>query len=556
MKRIIHASVLAAFALLTVQAVSVAQKLRSQKRPNIIFIMADDMGYSDLGCYGSEIETPTLDRLATEGIRFREFYNNFICAPTRASVLTGQYPHKAGVGYFDVNLGLPAYQGYLNRESLTIGEVLQSAGYSTLMSGKWHVGKDSIQHWPNQRGFDQFYGILPGAANYFGPGPLYLFGLEFPVVMLKNNERIKPEPGSYYLTDVIASNAIEFLEEQDKTGKPFFLYVAFNAPHWPLQARPEDIAKYKGKYDIGWDSLRTLRIERQKELGIIDPNQTLTERDPDVPYWDKLTYDEQQFWKAKMEVYAAMVDRMDQAIGRILDKVSQLNKSDNTLVIFISDNGAQGGFNSFNNHRTGLVRNSGPVGTAGSFDYQEQPWAHLSNAPFRGYKGRSYEGGLRTPFIAWFPQRIKPGTMAQGTGHLIDLAPTFYELAGARYPTSYKGRSINPLPGKSLLPVLTGSTQQVQRGEPLFWERAGNRAVRKGKWKLVSIYPNTKWELYDMDKDIGETTDLAAQHPAVVRELSWEYQKWAVRNNVVDFETIKPANSPEVDPPRNRMAGN
>lgn len=556
MKRIILISVFAVAALLVVHVRSVAQKSKSDMRPNIILIMVDDMGYSDLGCYGSEIHTPNLDRLASEGIRFTEFYNNFICAPTRASLLTGQYPHKAGVGYFDVNLGLPAYQGYLNRESLTIGEVLQSAGYSTLLSGKWHVGKDSIQHWPNQRGFDKFYGIVGGGANYFDSKPMIVGGREYPVVLVKNNERLNPEPGSYYFTDEVASNAIEFLDEQDKTGKPFFLYVAFNAPHWPLQALPEDIAKYKGKYDIGWDSLRTLRIAKQKKLGIIDPDQTLTERDPEVPFWEKLTYDEQQFWKAKMEVYAAMVDRMDQGVGRILEKLKALEKDENTLVIFISDNGAQGGFNSFNGQRTGLVRNSGPVGTAGSFEYQEQPWAHLSNTPLRNYKGRPYEGGFRTPFIAWFPKKIKGGLITKGTGHLIDLAPTFYQLAGAKYPASYKGRAVNALPGRSLLPVLTEGAKQVDRDEPLFWERAGNRAVRKGKWKLVSIYPNAGWELYDLDKDRGETTDLAAQHPEVVRDLAWEYQKWAVRTGVVDYETIKPGNVPQVDPPRNRTARN
>ena len=289
--------------LLMAHVYSFSQKSKSDQRPNLILIMADDIGYSDIGSYGSEIETPNLDKLAFEGLRLREFYNNFICAPTRASLLTGQYPHRAGVGYFDVNLGIPAYQGYLNKTSLTIGEVLQTAGYSTLLSGKWHVGKDSSAHWPNQRGFDQFYGIVGGGANYFDSKPLIVGGAEYPVVLIKNNKQLYPEPNTYYFTDEITKNAVEFLEEQNKTGKPFFLYVAYNAPHWPLQALPEDVAKYKGRYDIGWDSLRAERLARQKKLGIIDPNQTLTERDPEVPLWDKLTYDEKQFWKAKMEVY-------------------------------------------------------------------------------------------------------------------------------------------------------------------------------------------------------------------------------------------------------------
>src|SRR6478735_3814106 len=257
-------------ALILISRFSVAQKKQETKKPNIILIMVDDMGFSDIGSYGSEIQTPNLDRLATEGTRLREFYNNSICAPTRASLLTGQYQHKAGVGYFDVNLGLPAYQGFLNKESLTLAEVLKQNGYSTLMSGKWHLGKDSLA-WPNQRGFDRFYGFIPGASNYFDIGS---YGKADPVVLIKNNKKEKLVAGEY-LTNKITDNALQFLDDQNKTSKPFFLYVAFNAPHWPLQALPEDIAKYKGRYDIGWDSLRVQRLAKQKELGILDPSQTI-----------------------------------------------------------------------------------------------------------------------------------------------------------------------------------------------------------------------------------------------------------------------------------------
>src|SRR5688572_22573577 len=258
-----------------------AQKNKADQRPNIILIMVDDMGYSDIGSYGSEIQTPNLDKLAFEGLRLREFYNNSICAPTRASLLTGQYQHRAGVGYFDVNLGLPAYQGYLNKESLTLAEVLKQNGYSTLMSGKWHVGKDSLG-WPNQRGFEQFYGFVPGASNYFDIGE---YGQAPPVTLIKNNKKENLKPGEY-LTNKIVDNALAFLDEQSKTQKPFFLYLPFNAPHWPLQALPEDIAKYKGRYDIGWDSLRQQRLARQRELGILLPNQKVAQRDAEVPKWD------------------------------------------------------------------------------------------------------------------------------------------------------------------------------------------------------------------------------------------------------------------------------
>jgi arylsulfatase A-like enzyme len=334
MKRVLNhtVAIIASVALLSFSVNSYAQKNKEQ-RPNIILIMVDDMGYSDIGSYGGEVNTPNLNRLASEGIRFTEFYNNSICAPTRASLITGQYPHRAGVGYFDVDLGLPAYQGYLNKQSLTFGEVLRQAGYSTLLSGKWHVGNDSLA-WPNQRGFDNFYGILGGGANYFNTHPMPLMGREYPVTLIENNKRLSPEDGSYYFTDEITSHAVKFLDEQNKTQKPFFLYVAYTAPHWPLQALPEDIAKYKGKYDKGWDVLRKERFAKQIELGIISADTKIAEHD-DLPEWDYLTFDEQKLWAARMEVYAAMIDRMDQGVGAILNKVKDLKKDDNTIVIFI-----------------------------------------------------------------------------------------------------------------------------------------------------------------------------------------------------------------------------
>ncbi|WP_333819775.1 arylsulfatase [Ohtaekwangia sp.] len=507
----------------------------SQKsaRPNIILIMVDDMGYSDIGAYGSEIKTPNIDKLASEGTRFREFYNNSICAPTRASLITGQYAHRAGMGYFDVNLGLPAYQGFLNKESLTLAEVLKQNGYSTLMAGKSHLGKDSI-YWPNQRGFEQFYGFIPGASNYFDIGA---YGKAEPVVLIKNNQQEKLKPGEY-LTDKITDNALEFLQAQNKTGKPFFLYLAFNAPHWPLQALPEDIAKYKGRYDIGWDSLRQERIARQKTLGILLPDERIATRDTEVPKWDNLTYDQKQLWKAKMEVYAAMLDRVDQNIGRLLTTLKELKKDNNTLIVFLSDNGAQGGYASTARKPQ---RNTGPIGTPGSYDYQEQSWAYVSNTPLRQYKNNMHEGGICTPFIAWFPGYVKRGAIVKGTGHIIDIAPTFYALAGAKYPEKYNGHTALPLAGKNLLPVLSGQAAEVDRGEALCWERAGNRAVRKGKWKIVSTYPLYTWELYDLSKDRGETTDLSGKFPDVVNELSVEYSQWAAKTGVADYDKIKPA---------------
>ncbi len=510
-----------------------AQKKNEAKKPNIVLIMVDDMGYSDIGSYGSEIKTPHLDKLAAEGMRFREFYNNSICAPTRASLLTGQYPHRAGMGYFDVNLGLPAYQGFLNHESVTLAEVLKQNGYSTIMSGKSHLGKDSLA-WPNQRGFESFYGFIPGASNYFDIGS---FGKAEPVVLVKNNKKEVLKPGEY-LTNKITDNALAFLDEQSKVNKPFFLYLAFNAPHWPLQALPEDIDKYRGRYDIGWDSLKKERLLRQRELNILLPGQKVSERDPDVPRWDNLTYEQKQLWKAKMEVYAAMIDRVDQNIGRLLSKLKELKKDDNTFIVFISDNGAQGGYS---NASRKPQRNSGPIGSPGSYDYQEQNWAYVSNTPLRQYKNNMHEGGFSSPFIVWYPKEVKAGSLVKGTGHLIDIAPTFYELAGAKYPKTFEGNPIHELPGVSLLPVLKGNVPDASRVRPLCWERAGNRAVRKNNWKIVSTYPSYKWELFDLSTDRGETTDLSAQHPDIVNDLSTEYFKWADSNGVVDYEKIKPA---------------
>jgi len=520
---------------LTVLLLGTAMPAFAQKaeRPNIVLILVDDLGFSDIGPYGAtDIETPNLDKLAAEGLKLKEFYNNSICAPTRASLLTGQYQHKAGMGYFNVNLGLPAYQGFLNKESLTLAEVLKSGGYSTLMSGKWHVGDDKDQ-WPNQRGFDKFFGFIPGASNYFE-----VAAKEKAEVQLRlNNDPYYLEPGKY-LTDEITGHALEFLTEQQSTKKPFFLYLAYNAPHWPLQALPEDIAKYKGRYQQGWDSLRTTRHKNAIEKGVIAPGQKIAAADQQLRPWNQLTYDEQQYWQTRQEVYAAMIDHVDQGIGKLLAKLKELKKDKNTLIIFISDNGAQGG----NGLPLYTSRNTGPVGTAGSYERQNSNWSQTGNSPLRNYKDSPYEGGISAPFIAWYPAKIKANSIAQGTGHLIDLAPTFYQLAGITYPTLYQDVKTNALAGKSLLPVLTGETSQLNRGAPLFWERSGKKAVRDGKWKLVALAgPQPQYELYDLEKDRGENTDLSAQHPEVVSRLAEAYKQWAVANDVVDYEKLRPA---------------
>ncbi|WP_254560214.1 arylsulfatase [Dyadobacter diqingensis] len=501
-------------------------------KPNIVLIMADDLGFSDIGSYGSEIQTPNLDKLAQEGIRFRQFYNNAICAPTRASLLSGQYQHTAGMGYFNIDLGTPAYQGYLSKQTVSLAEVLKDAGYSTLLSGKWHVGDDSTSQWPRKRGFEHFYGNIGGASDYFVVKQLPKNRRSF---FVKDDKVVHPDDeDNFYYTDEITKNAIGFLKDQNAEQKPFFLYLAYTSPHWPLQALPQDIKKYEGKYDIGWDSLRILRFKRQQELNIIGKSQKISVKNSDLPAWNSLTYDEQKLWARKMEVYAAQVDNLDQNIGRVVEELKQSGKLDNTVIFFISDNGAAAedvshGFSGRN------VRNWGPVGTAGSYDSYTRSWAYASNTPLKSFKGFQYEGGISSPFIARFPSKIAAGGLVDGTAHLIDIAPTLYEIAGAKYPQNYHGNVIKPLAGESLLPVIYG--KEWSRSKPIFWERAGNKAVRKGKWKLVSVRSDL-WELYDIEADRGETNNLIGQQADIANELKALYEVWSKDVGVEDWKVI------------------
>ena len=495
-------------------------------KPNIIMIMVDDLGFSDISPYGaSDIQTPNLSRLANEGIRFRQFYNNSISAPTRASLITGQYQHNAGVGFFNVDLGDPNYQGFLNHESLTFAEVLHQAGYTTLMSGKWHVGDRDSTQWPNQRGFDHFFGFLGGASSYYDAGESEKN--KFKVSLYKDNKPYRLKTGEY-LTDKITDNALEFIGNASKKKNPFFLYLAFNAPHWPLQALPEDIAKYKGKYSIGWDSLRVSRFNNAKRLGVISENTILTRHDSRVRPWNALRQDEKADYEKRQEVYAAMIDRVDQEIGRVLAKLKDVGRDKNTLIIFVSDNGAQGGSDA----RAWQEKKTGEVGEPGSWYQQNSDWSQTGDSPFRDYKAAPYEGGISAPFIAWYPGHIPAGKIVDGTAHLIDIAPTFYELAKAEYPTEYKGYKTLPLSGTSLTPVLYGQSNTVNRGKPLFWEWAGNRAARDGKWKYIHVDNQIGDELYDIDNDRGENFNLATEHPEILKSLKDQWLKWSTQNHV------------------------
>lgn len=519
-------------------------------KPDIIIILNDDMGFSDIGCYGGEIETPNLDRLAAGGLRYSQFYNTARCSPSRASLLTGLHPHQTGIGILTYDTGPEGYAGDLNRRCVTIAEVLKEAGYSTYLSGKWHVAKNLTEptdSWPMQRGFDKFFGTIIGAGSFYHP-----------TTLTRGNEsadheaRDNPE---FFYTDAISDQAADFIREhhRETPDKPLFQYVAYTAPHWPLHAHEEDIAKYKGRFDDGWDKLREQRLERLVRAGIIHPNWLLTERDPTQPAWEDA---EQKEWLLRcMEVYAAQIDRMDQGIGRILKALEETGRLDNTFLLFLSDNGAcaedipEGvDLDSLVNDlmiAQAQTRDGRPVrlgndptimpGPEDTYQSYGVAWANLSNTPFRLYKHWIHEGGISTPLIVHWPKGIDDkGGLRHVPGQLPDIMATVLEITGAAYPNSYKGNEILPPEGVSLVPSFKGD---YEREQPLFWEHEGNAAVRVGKWKLVREYPKP-WELYDMELDRTETNDLAAQHPDKVKEMIALYEDWAKRCGVIPREKI------------------
>ncbi|MBI4602607.1 MAG: sulfatase-like hydrolase/transferase [Planctomycetes bacterium] len=505
------------------QAAPQASPQPPARRPDIVVILAADMGFSDIGCHGSEIPTPNIDLLAARGLRFTQFYNTARCCPTRASLLTGLYPHQAGVGHMVEDRGKPAYQGYLNDRCVTIAEVLGPAGYRTGMSGKWHVG-ERRPHWPTDRGFERYFGLVSGGTNYFK--------LDEGRVMARGGDLWSPPEQGFYITDAITGAAVSFLEEACARPEPFFLYVAYTAPHWPLHAPEEDIAKHRGKYRIGWDELRRRRHARQVELGIVDPRWPISPRDPEAPAWETLDEAARDAWDLKMAVYAAQVARMDAGVGRIVARLRDSGRLDGALVLFLSDNGG-----------CAEVVDRGvkgaPAGTRESFLSYRLPWANASNTPFRSFKHWVHEGGIATPLIAHWPAGIKgPGSLTGEPGHVIDILPTCLEAAGAAYPRSFGGREVLPVEGKSLLPVLREGRRDGH--EAIFWEHEGNRAVRRGKWKLVARH-NRPWELYDLEADRTELHDLAGERAELARELSGLRDRWAARAGVLPWRDVREA---------------
>ncbi|MBL7218485.1 MAG: arylsulfatase [Phycisphaerae bacterium] len=494
-------------------------------KPNIVLIMTDDMGFSDLGCYGSEISTPNLDSLAAGGLRFTQFYNTGRCCPTRASLLTGLYPHQAGVGHMTGDRGPahPGYRGRLTGRCVTIAEVLGPAGYYTFTTGKWHVGAKEQSWRPLGRGFTHCYSCPQGGGFYFRTS------MSRGMRQVVRDEKIlydnkNDPPNGWYSTDAWTDEGLKFMTDAAGQGKPFFWYLAFNAPHWPLKAKPRDIAKYRGKYKIGWDEIRKRRRARLIELGMIDKRWSLSPRGQGIPAWDSLSDKQKDNQDLRMATYAAMIDSVDQNVGKIVKKLKKLGVYENTLILFLQDNGgcAEGG-------NMGRDNGKGVCGTAESFSLYGACWANASNTPFRRYKHWVHEGGAGTPLVAHWPEGIAAdlrGKLVTEPSHLVDVMATCTDISGAAYPKTFKGAKIIPPEGRSLRPLLEGKA--FDRGGAIYFEHEGNRAVRLGKWKIVAVHGG-KWELYDMSADRTELNDLSKKMPEKLNEMIALYDTWAKR---------------------------
>jgi arylsulfatase A-like enzyme len=548
----VAAAMVSLLALGGISALTLASK-PGAKRPNIILVVADDLGYSDIGCYGGEVQTPNLDKLAQNGLRFTNCYNMGRCCPTRASMLTGLYPHQAGIGKMTFNEGAPGYRGQLNEHTVTMAEALRTAGYQTGMVGKWHISetverKDKAEQlkwlshqadygdfaernsYPSGRGFEKFYGTIWGVVDYFDPFSL-----------VHGKEPVKTVPKDFYYTNAIGDTAVSFVNQFSKTDKPFFLYVAYTAPHWPVQALPEDIKKYENTYKDGWQALRQRRYDRLVALKLIDPATTPLPAFM-FPKKDWATNPD-RVWDARaMAVHAAMVDRMDQNIGHLVAELKRTKQFDNTLLVFLADNGASPedptefgpGFD-----RAGSTRDGQPV----AFPKQKEVlpggqlvhagigevWAHTLNTPYRYYKAKQHEGGIKTPFIVHWPQGVQqPGRLVAEPVHVIDFMRTFLDLGQGSYPATYAGRNITPSPGKSFVPLLTSAKAPAKPlHSELFWEHFGAAALREGDWKIVRLTATEPWELYDLGHDHSETKNLARQNAARVTAMNKRWQQLA-----------------------------
>lgn len=514
------------------------------RRPNVVIFLADDLGYSDIGRFGAEIRTPNLDRLADAGVRLSNFHNTPRCSPSRASLLTGLHPHQTGIGILANDSSAEGgYAGTLNDRCITMAEVLRSHGYTTAIRGKWHLSNSPNtpnDAWPTNRGFDSFYGTLDGCCTFYWPGTL-----------TRDTTNVEAEAVAdpdFFYTDAIADESVKFLKEKNPE-QPYFLYVPFTAPHWPLHARQETIDSYSGVYDVGWDVIREQRLARQKRLGVIPEYTELSPRDASVPAWEN---EPDREWQVqRMQTYAAQVTEMDTAIGRVLEQIQANGEWDNTIIIFMSDNGACAEalpFNEFERFRRAdnLVRRTTrdgrpvklgndptvPPGGEDTYASYGKGWANVSNTPFRMYKRWTHEGGVAAPFIFHWPAGdLADGQVLTNAFQLVNVAPTIYEATGAAYPSDRHGIELPPLPADSMLSALRGGDAENPQ---MWWEHLGNAAITRGHWKLVREY-DWDWELYDLSVDRNELVDVSAQHPDIVKALSDEWQRLAYLRGVIPY---------------------
>lgn len=528
------------------------------KRPNILLIVADDLGYTDLGSFGAEISTPNLDALARTGVRMTSFYAAPFCSPTRAMLMSGSDNHLVGFGDMAELItaeqkGKPGYEGYLNDRVVPMAQVLKDGGYRTLMAGKWHLGVPE-QFSPATRGFEQSYAMVMGGASHWGDqSGIVALDPEKPpkAVYRENGKAIDIPRDGFYSSVAFTDKLLEYMKNGESSGKPFFAYLAFTAPHWPLHAPDEDIAKYEGRYKEGYDRLRKERLERMKKLGLIPADTPVYEGHPYWPRWDSLTPEQQASEARRMTVYAAMIDNMDRQIGRVLDYLKQKGELDNTFVFFMSDNGADGN-SVYDVGRTrewihkDMDNSTANIGKPGSFIEYGPGWAQVGSTPFKLYKSFMYEGGISVPAIAWGPG-IGGGTIKREFAHVMDVAPTIYQIAGVSHPgTEYQGREVLPLRGKSMLPYLQGKAPGVRgKNDVVGWELGGRKALRKGDWKIV--YANTPWgegtwELYNVAKDRTESRNLATTQPAKLKELLADWKQYVAETGTLEIDNL--ANRP------------
>ena len=524
------------------------------KRPNILLIVADDLGYTDLGAYGAEISTPNLDKLASGGVKMTGFYASPFCSPTRAMLMSGSDNHLVGFGDMSELMlpeqrGKPGYEGYLNARVVPMAQVLKDAGYRTAMAGKWHLGvKEEFS--PATSGFEQSYAMVMGGASHWGDqsGIVAMDPAKPPKAIYRENGKAIDIPrDGFYSSQAFTDKLLDYLKSGEKSGKPFFGYLAFTAPHWPLHAPDADIAKYEGRYKEGYDKLRKERLERMKRLGIVPADTPVYEGHAHWPKWESLTPAQQEAEARRMTVYSAMVDHMDRQIGRVLDYLKAKGELDNTFIFFMSDNGADGN-SVYDVGRTrewiekDMDNSTANTGKPGSFIEYGPGWAQVGSTPFKLYKSFMYEGGIAVPAIAWGPG-IKGGALKREFAHVTDVAPTIFELAGARHPgTEYQGKPVLPLRGKSMVSWLQGKAPTVRSSQDAVgWELGGRKALRKGDWKIV--YANKPWgkdgwELYNIAKDRTESRDLADENPQKLGEMIVAWKQYVAETGTLEIEGL------------------